>query len=182
MRPLPPAGAPGPRRARRLFPPTTLFPRAPRSRSVVRTAHYTRALPGRRDGDIAPYRHYAPSRTPRPRPRAPPSCPRRRAPLVRLGGRARCLAATARGGSPPSRLAPPRPLARHRRASIVGRHRWRPSPRHPRPPCSPPSPRPSPPRTRQRETKTMKMQSRSKKKIVFDTIVSIMIHNNRCVV
>ena len=78
-RSLPPAGAPGPRRARRLFPPTTLFPRPARTaaRPIV-----ARALPGRRDGDIAPYRHYtrmavcAVVRAPFfPRCRAPRSCP-----------------------------------------------------------------------------------------------------------
>ena len=48
----------------------------------------------------------SPRSTPAPRP-----CPARTLAVPRCG-RARCLAATARGGSPPSRLAPPRRIAR----------------------------------------------------------------------
>ena len=90
-----------------------LHPAPPGANAIV-----ARALPGRRDGDIAPYRHYtrewhpAPSlaprcRAPHPRPVAvrpsptPAHCPWR---LATPGGA--YLAATARGGSPPSRLAP----------------------------------------------------------------------------
>ena len=81
--------------------------RAPRSRFPPRPVprcvpfpprHYARALPGRRDGDIAPYRHYtrrishAHDRTaitlPCPRALSPPHCPWRFA------------TPTARGGSP----------------------------------------------------------------------------------
>ncbi len=68
----------------------------------ARAAIYPRALPGRRDGDIAPYRHYAPF------PRLPPFRPIACSTLVSRCGRARCLAAPgsrrracARGGSIP---------------------------------------------------------------------------------
>ena len=75
------------------------------ARGGARAAYYARPLLGRRDGDIAPYRHYTRALRPHPSPRSH-GCVPRRATLVSRCGRARCLTATARGGSPPSRLAP----------------------------------------------------------------------------
>ena len=104
-------------------------------------AHATvaRALPGRRDRDIAPYRHYTrewhPAPSPAPRCRAPPPCSvavhLRRATLVSRYGRARC----------PHRAAAPHGAVRGlaSRASLPGPVIAR--------PCCAPLPRTPPPRT-----------------------------------
>ena len=107
-------------------------------------AHATvaRALPGRRDRDIAPYRHYTrewhPAPSPAPRCRAPPPCSvsvhLRRATLVSRCGRARC----------PHRAAAPHGVVRGlaSRASLPGPVIARPCcallPRTPPPRTSPP--------------------------------------------
>ena len=117
---------PAPRVRPRLAHPRAPSPFAP---PVPRCAHhYARALPGRRDGDIAPYRHY--TRVVRPR-LAPP----RR--IARGGSPPRCVAwQVAHAES----FAGASPCAPHSRA---GRGVRSPHPRHSRgtAPSSPPAAR-----------------------------------------
>ncbi len=83
-------------------------------RTAPHTEHYTCALRGRRDGDIAPYRHYAPSTLARGG--SPPS--------LLAPYRHYAPSTLARGGSPPSLLAPYRhyapspPLSRPRQVHL----------------------------------------------------------------